>query len=428
MKHLRMTRWAVASRVGTLIALTMVLASAGNAQVTYTVTDLGTLFAGGNTFPASLNNRGQVVGAAFLPFPAFGSTGFMWIDGTMSPLPALGGLFSFALGVNASGQAAGGANLPGDTVTHASLWEDGEAIGLGTLGGSNSNATSINNEHEIAGLAQTKIMSATGAPATHAFLWQKGIMLDLNTLGGDNSMAFAVNEAGRVTGQSDVSTEMDPTFGIPPFRGFAWHRGVLTDLQEIFGGKFNYGQTINNLGQIAGSADLSGDQTAHAFIWQNGLVKDLGTLPEDAASAAFGINNSEQAVGISSLANNDPSFGPPVNVFLCPCHAVLWDHGKIIDLNTVTPPNIGLELLAAFAINDRGQIVAQGTRDFSVIHALLLTPQPGPGAPTSAAGPTSANSTGSALTGPISRPGGAISGSMRIILDREKGRVRLDRR
>ncbi len=38
---------------------------------------------------------------------------------------------------------------------------------------------------------------------------------------------------------------------------------------------------INNLGQVAGLSGVPGDATAHAFLWQDGMMTDLGTLPGD---------------------------------------------------------------------------------------------------------------------------------------------------
>ena len=46
--------------------------------------------------------------------------------------------------------------------------------------------------------------------------------------------------------------------------------------------------------------DLPGDTTAHGFLWQNGTMTDLGTLPGDVGSAAFGINDQGQVVGGSN--------------------------------------------------------------------------------------------------------------------------------
>src|ERR1700747_617089 len=113
-------------------------------------------------------------------------------------------------------------------------------------------------------------------------------MSDLGPLGGSRSAPGTVNNNRVVIGQSDISTAIDPMFGIPQFHRFVWNRGVLTDLGEIFGGHFNLPFDINNQGDIIGAADVAGDLTGHAFIIQGGKLTDLGTLPGDTNSSADG--------------------------------------------------------------------------------------------------------------------------------------------
>ena len=49
----------------------------------------------------------------------------------------------------------------------------------------------------------------------------------------------------------------------------------------------------NDNGQIVSSSEnASFDE--HAFLWQNGIMTDLGTLPEGSYSYAYGINDNGQ--------------------------------------------------------------------------------------------------------------------------------------
>jgi probable HAF family extracellular repeat protein len=243
---------------------------------------------------------------------------------------------------------------------------------LGTLGGLNSGAGAVNDLGQVTGESDVII---SGATVTHAFFWDHGTMSDLQTLGGDTTYGFAINNQGQVTGQSDVTTVPDPTFGIPSFHGFFWYNGKLVDLGPIFGGNFNYGQDINE-NVIVGAADLAGDLAAHGFVWQNGVVTDLGTFPGDNSSAALGINDFGAIVGISGQSPTD-FFEPPSEEFNCPCHAALWMNGQVVDLNTLIPGNSGWQLTIAMAINDRGQIIGEGTFN-NLPRSFLLTPVPGP--------------------------------------------------
>jgi probable HAF family extracellular repeat protein len=115
---------------------------------------------------------------------------------------------------------------------------------------------------------------------------------------------------------------------------------------------------INDAGEIAGSADLPGDELQHAVRWKDGRILDLGTVSGDACSRSRAINERGQIVGGSSDCRNI-------------LHAFLWEEGgPMIDLNTVIPPGSGLQLTSAFNINDRGEIVAKS----DLGHVVLLVP------------------------------------------------------
>src|SRR5262249_38411128 len=105
------------------------------------------------------------------------------------------------------------------------------------------------------------------------------------------------------------------------------------------------------------------------FVWSGPgtgtILPGLGAQPE--FSGASGINNKGQIVG-GSIATN--------GFFTS---AVLWENGKIFDLNTLIGPYNGWFLSAAYDINDEGEIVGFGT--FAVNptgpflgHAFLLKP------------------------------------------------------
>lgn len=344
---------------------------AAKAQLRYTVTDLGSLQGpDGFGFATGINNRGEVTANSITANGSGTVEASVWQRGKLTPLPTLGGLSSNANGINASGQVVGRADRKGSQVSGAVLWSNKGILDLGTLGGDNSEAIAINDKHQIVGDSEI----TPGSAILHSFFLAKGKMSDLNTLGGNDNIAFGLNQREQVTGQSDTTTVPDPFFKIPPYHTFLWEGGLLKDLGGILGGKFSYGNSINNRGEIVGSADLAGDQTAHAYIWRDEVVKDLGTLPEDGSSGAFAINNQGQAVGISGLPVVFAGF-PPVSSFLCPCHAVLWENGNIVDLNAHIPANSTWTLFIATGINDRGQIVGQGLPSSdSNLRAFLLTP------------------------------------------------------
>src|SRR5215204_2722629 len=82
----------------------------------------------------------------------------------------------------------------------AQAHNDYQLLDLGTLGGQESHAYSINERGQVVGDALT----ATGE--THAFIWKKGVMIDLGTLGGTSSYARAINDRGQVVGLSAIAS------------------------------------------------------------------------------------------------------------------------------------------------------------------------------------------------------------------------------
>jgi probable HAF family extracellular repeat protein len=64
---------------------------------------------------------------------------------------------------------------------------------LGTLGGRYSAALGINASGQVVGGAST-----AGSENQSAFLWQSGTMTNLDTVGGIESSAYAVNASGQV--------------------------------------------------------------------------------------------------------------------------------------------------------------------------------------------------------------------------------------
>jgi probable HAF family extracellular repeat protein len=82
-------------------------------------------------------------------------------------------------------------------------------------------------------------------------------------------------------------------------------------------------------------------------------------------SYAKAINDAGQVVGYSWLTKGGR-------------HAFLFSNGKLLDLNSLISPESHLELLDAWAINNRGQILGVGINDQGVGSLVLLTPVEAP--------------------------------------------------
>jgi probable HAF family extracellular repeat protein len=228
---------------------------------------------------------------------------------------------------------------------------------LGALpGGISSGAMGINDSGQVVGSA-----NAPGY-AQHAFLYTGGAMTDLGTLGGIHSSAYGINNAGQVVGgayRADGNSH-----------AFLYTGGAMADLGTL-GGSWSVARGINNGGQVVGCAYTAGE-VGHAFLYSGGVMTDLGT-PSGGESYAYGINNGGQVVGYASG-------GGAVNSYRL---AFLYSGGVMTDLNALISSDSGWTLIEATAINDLGQIVGYGRRQYSPgmygpDRAVLLTPVPEP--------------------------------------------------
>jgi probable HAF family extracellular repeat protein len=335
-------------------------------------------------------------------------------------LPSLGGTSSAGSSINNRSWVAGFSNLPGDQTRHATLWRNGTSLDLGTLGGPNSSVVwpVKNNRGVIAGIAETAEMDPLGEdwscsaffpgePTGHiclGFVWESGVMRPLPTLGGNNGFATGVNNRGQVVGWAE-NTVHDPTCNppqvlqfravlwgpeegkieeLPPLPGDSvsaataindkgqvvgisgicdnavgrfsaahavlWDNGTVTDIGNLGGVAWNTPMAINQRGTVVGFSNPPGDEdgsfNAHAFLWtRRDGIRDLGTLPGDTTSQALGINARDQVVGLSCGETG--------------CRAFLWQNGVMKDLNALVPHSYPHHLVSAADINDAGKITGE---------------------------------------------------------------------
>ena len=325
---------ALGGGVPGLIAAT---AASAAATTTYTMTDLGNL-GGGVSQGFGINASGEVVGRSYLNKVFFFKCGrhtcrftqndpFSWIAGTMTDLGTFNAMtMSEATAVNSTGDVVGGSN------GEAFLVHNGKMTDLGP-----GEATGINGFGEIVGSSQGAFLISGKTRTT---------LPDLSSYGGGGfSGASGINDNHQIVGSSDNASGYS--------HAVMWSNGQITDLGTL-GGTQSAAYAINNLGQVTGWAHTASEAT-HVFLWSNGTMTDLGTFGLDPVGEA--INNHGVIVGQSGNG------------------AWIWSNGVFQNLNNLIPPGSGFTLNDATAINDNGQIVADGSNNTTgQTHAFLLTP------------------------------------------------------
>jgi probable HAF family extracellular repeat protein len=346
-----------ASGVFTCFSLMLILTSLAAGQ-SYSVTDLGSLDAGGVvdvSYANGIDRFGHVVGSSYT---ALSLHAYLWTKPQgMQDLGTLGGSTSIAYAINDSGTVVGQADLAnGDQ--HAFSWtQSGGMQDLGTLGGHESVAFGINDAGQIVG----ESYPANGV-APHAFLWSKDHgMQDLGTLGGNTSEALAINNVGEVVGDSSTAASR--------IHAFVWSKAKgMQDLGTFASYDPSYAYGINEIGRVVGYSGVTQLFTyTYGFLWtQNKGLKPLGFLEGGIQSFAFGINFFGEVVG---------SFNDSQGI----SYAFSWtETGGMQDLNKQIPANSGWILSQAGAINIGGQIVGSGPVLINgnyTNHAFLLTPR-----------------------------------------------------
>jgi probable HAF family extracellular repeat protein len=160
-------------------------------------------------------------------------------------------------------------------------------------------------------------------------------IIDLGSLGGENTIAFDLNDHEQVVGMSQ-SVE-------GAYRPFIWQNGVMKDL----GGPEAecVAAAINNRGHVVGSCN------GIPMLWKNGgwtTLPSLGgrTGGEDISENGIIVGGSETPTG--------------------EMHAVMWKDGIIIDLGT-----LGGTFSVARSVNERGQIAGDFLTATSESRAFL---------------------------------------------------------
>ncbi len=265
-------------------------------------------------------------------------------------------------------------------VNHAVRWQNGVLTDLGSLPGNKPSSAPFSiseNGQFIVGVSENGSYDPlTNYPEYDAVLWRRGHKIkNLGSFGGNVSMAVSVNDQGQAVGGATNTTTDQYAAGLGPcwmlncwptatqWRAFLWQSGVMTDLGTLGTGNDAVAGLLNAHGQVAGVSytnttanQTTGIPTQDPFFWEQGKsMVDTGTLGGTLGYPTW-LNNKGQVVGQSNLAG-DKKY-----------HPFVWQKGKNMqDLGT-----LGGSSGTAMWINDAGEIAGGAwTKRNRAFHAVL---------------------------------------------------------
>jgi len=237
---------------------------------------------------------------------------------------------------------------------------DWEAISLGLLGADSGRATAIDDSGTIIGSLRAPAPINT---RTYGFIYKDGVMLELwsSDYVYTDYVPVAVSPSGRIAGLTSGSSDLlvwDSVDAAPRFPAFD------TDLYRFIG--------INARGDLLvdyGDHLDSGSGVLRTVLFKNNGPEVLGSLNDTVAhgaeSAALGWNEGGQIVGGSKVASISQGDGDWSERF----HPFIWDNGFMRDLGSLAPldcattPKTNCNPGWANAVNAHGVVVGMSFVD-----------------------------------------------------------------
>ena len=327
----------------------------GGAPLRYSVTDLGAL-----SFPVSINSRGQVSGG-YCPGDETTCRGGVYTPGSgwvAAPVPP-GAEEVTVVGVGPDGKL-------GLNAVFAYLSHGGDYVRAYTAAPLQPLPTSaqppqltrINAVHSATGHLVGYDEALGGG-----WLYRDGSLTPIANLpgtgdsGAGHGWALALNGRDQVVGW--VRTGSD---NHSPMHAFLWDQGQLKDL-GTGGGSDSAAHAINECGVVTGSTRIGQPGQTQMFIW-DGALTVVGCPPGLSSCAAQAINAGRTIVGDvgSDLVGDGQGW------------AFLYEGESFHLLKDLATDAASWEFFSARSINDAGQIVGVGRLGLNP-HGYLLTPK-----------------------------------------------------
>jgi probable HAF family extracellular repeat protein len=261
--------------------------------------------------------------------------GFVWESGQMAPVPTLGGNNGFATGVNSRGQITGWAEngvedpdcvAPQVFQFRGFVWdpENDQLTELPPFPGDKvSTGNAINEQGQVVGISGICDDAVGKFSALRAVMWDQGEVIDLGSLGGITwHTPWAINDRGDVVGFSNPPPGPEDDDGDFIAHAFLWTRqDGMQDLETLPGDSFSQANGINARGQIVG-VSFGGPDGFRAFLFEDGdeEMTDLNSLVAPGFSGvlldARDINEQGQITGSAfdaSTGETRPFVATPVD-------------------------------------------------------------------------------------------------------------------
>lgn len=326
----------------------------------------------GGAVPLSINQRGEVAGFAATMTP-WGFQAVVWKpNGHQHALPPVvaDSLLTVASDVNDKGQAVGHGHGKAENIRAIGWKKDEPAKILPPLAGGalRGAATALNNAGDIVGFSD----APEATEVDHATLWRDGLAFDLGTLGSRAgqlqraSRANDINEAGIIVGESELP-------GVDGVHAVRWDTPKrIVDLGTLPGDDTSSAHAINLSGTVVGYSEKAFVSHVPA-AWSTSGIRALGLPAGHVNGEAWGVNDHDVVVGASGTSAVAP-------------HAVVWSGldaapallDDLVDGGCVDAAGQSHQLTRAYAVNNNGTIAAM-SRDFQngqfVTTTFTLTPR-----------------------------------------------------
>lgn len=252
-------------------------------------------------------------------------------------MTVIGGAGSVANDISASGQLVGYQNNGADF--HAFFYDGTTVTDLSPVVGARSVAQRLNDSGTIVGQAYSDGFRS-------GFAYAGGASIALPVSG--YSEASGINNAGAIV----VAAYLPLNGECCALSAYTYNGGVFTNLGTTADGYGSYAAAINDAGHVAGTNILDvAFNVEEPFVYSGGVMQNLGSFGSPYGHS-WAINNHDQVVGEIGAAYLDSDNQSPY-----PRHAFLYDGGVVTDLGALRYDGDS----SAHDINDRGQIV--GTTD-----------------------------------------------------------------